>query len=376
MSVSKLLLPFIVVGVLVWCSLFFFAPEVVWRISYARESARQKAIAENLPNLKHADGLSTLFREVSNAVKPAVVEIRIFKKAEFKGMRIPRRLERGVIGSGVVIDRENGYVVTNEHVISGADEITVILADGRKLSAEWVRADRMTDLAVIKISPDNLLDIPLGDSDKMEVGDLVLAVGSPIRLPQTVTFGMISAKGRITERTDRYQNYLQTDAAINHGNSGGPLVNMSGEIIGINVAIVSPSGTSAGLGLSIPSNIVKRVTSQLIKDGKATRGFIGLQLGLLNRATTARLKLPHERGALVRMTAPGGPGDLAGIKNDDFIVSVDSLPVLNSQKFRHIIAAIEPGTTVPVEIYRDGKLMIVSVKIILQPENMEKAFRP
>ena len=134
MSVSKLLLPFIVVGLLVWCSLFFFVPEVVWRISYARESARQKAIAENLPNLKQADGLSTLFREVSNAVKPAVVEIRVSQKTE-KGMRIPRGSEGGAIGSGVIIDRENGYVVTNEHVISGDGEITVILADGRKLSA-------------------------------------------------------------------------------------------------------------------------------------------------------------------------------------------------------------------------------------------------
>jgi serine protease Do len=304
------------------------------------------------------------------------VEVRVTHAPEVKGRRRLRRLEEGAIGSGVILDHKNGYVVTNEHVISGADKVTVVLADGRKLLAEWVRSDRMTDLAVIKIAPDKLLDIPLGDSDEMEVGDLVLAVGSPIKLPQTVTFGMISAKGRITGRTERYQNYLQTDAAINHGNSGGPLINMAGQVIGINVAIVSTSGTNAGLGLAIPSNMVKRVYRQLIEDGKATRGFIGLQLTELDPRIIERLKLPSDKGALVRMTAPGGPGDLAGIKEDDFILSVDSQSIINSQKFRHIIAALKPGTTVPVEIYRDGKPMIVSVKIIPQPDDMLRAFSP
>ena len=397
MRATRLWVPLIVIGALVWCGFYVLGPTLAGRIWYARETARQRAISENsytisyaretarmrairenLPHLKQADGLSTLFRAVSKVVKPAVVEIRVLQDSEIEGRRLSPRLESGAIGSGVILDRKNGYVVTNEHVISGADkdEITVVLADRRKLVAQWVRSDRMTDLAIIKIAPDKLLEIPLGDSDKVDVGDLVLAVGSPIRLPQTVTFGMISAKGRMYGRSDKYQNYLQTDAAINHGNSGGPLINMAGEIIGINVAIVSPSGTNAGLGLAIPSNTVKRVTGQLIDDGKATRGFIGLQIGELDKTIIARLNLPHGRGALVKMAAPGGPGDLAGIKDDDFILSVDSLPIASSQKFRHIIAAIEPGTIVPLEIYRDGKPMIVSVKIILQPEDMRGAFRP
>ncbi len=376
MNSSKLLAPFLIIATLVWGGLWFFGPRLVYRISYSRESARQQAMLENLPNLKQADGLSMLYRAVSKAVKPAVVEVRVSQKTEIPGHRIPPRLEGGAIGSGVVVDRKNGYVVTNEHVISGADSVAVVLADGRKLNAEWVRSDRMTDLAVIKIPPDKLMDIPMGDSDKMEVGDLVLAVGSPIRLPQTVTFGGISAKGRMYGQSDKYQNYLQTDAAINHGNSGGPLINMVGEIIGINVAIVSPSGASAGLGLAIPSNTVKRVTSQLIASGKVARGFIGLAFKKIDKETAAELKLPHTNGALVTMVAPRGPGDVAGIKAGDFILSADSQVVISSQKFRHIIAAIKPGAVIPIELYRDGETMILSVKIILQPENMEGAFRP
>jgi S1-C subfamily serine protease len=374
MNLSKLLAPFLVIATLIWGGLWIFAPKLVDRISYARESARQRAIIESLPKLKQADGLSMLYREVSKAVKPAVVEVRVSKTTEIPGQRFSSVPEAGAIGSGVVVDRKNGYVVTNEHVISGADSVSVVLADGRKLRAEWVRSDRMTDLAVIKIPPDKLMDIPLGDSDEMEVGDLVLAVGSPIRLPQTVTFGGISAKGRMYGQPDKYQNYLQTDAAINHGNSGGPLINMAGEIIGINVAIVSTSGASAGLGLAIPSNTVKRVTRQLIESGKVARGFIGLAFKKIDKEDAAELKLPHTNGALVTMVAPNGPGDVAGIKPGDFILSADSQIVVNSQKFRHIIAAIKPGTVIPIELYRDGETIILSVKIILQPENMERAF--
>ncbi|MBC8373670.1 MAG: trypsin-like peptidase domain-containing protein [Planctomycetes bacterium] len=380
MRATRLWVPLVVMGTLflflLWCGWYFLGPPLTARIWYARETARMRAIRENLPHLKEADGLSTLFREVSKAVKPAVVEVRVLQETEYENPGRPPRLEGGAIGSGVILDRANGYVVTNEHVISGADKITVVLADGRKRVAQWVRSDRMTDLAVIKISPDKLLDIPLGDSDKVEVGDLVLAVGSPIRLPQTVTFGMISAKGRMYGRSDKYQNYLQTDAAINHGNSGGPLINMSGEIVGINVAIVSPSGTSAGLGLAIPSNSVKNVTEQLIEAGKVTRGFIGLAFRAVDQETAAKLKLPHTRGALVIMVAPDGPADKGGIKDGDFILSVDSQTVANSQEFRHIVADISPGTTIPIELYRDGETMVMSVKIILQPENMSGAFRP
>ena len=376
MRIARLWLPLIVMGTLVWSGSYFLGPTLAHRISYARETGRQQAITENLPNLKKADGLSVLLREVVKSVKPAVVEVRVARKARRERWRRVPEDRDDAIGSGVIVDREKGYVVTNWHVISRADEITVVLADERELIAEWVRSDRLTDLAVIKIAPDDLIDIPLGDSDEMEVGDQVLAVGSPMKLPQTVTFGRISAKGRMTVRSDTYQNYLQTDASINHGNSGGPLINMAGKIIGINVAIVSPSETSAGLGLAIPANTVQRVTKELLKDGRVTRGFIGLAFGAADRELTEDLKLPHSRGALVTMVAPDGPADLAGIKVDDFIVSIGDKTVVSSQEFRHIVADIRPGTTIPIELYRDGETMILSVKIVLQPDDMTEAFRP
>jgi len=377
MKATRLWLPLIVIGTLVWCGLYFIGPALTGRISYAREEARQRAIRENLPYLKQADGLSALLREVSRAVRPAVVEVRVLQKTEWEGRRFRSRLEGGAIGSGVIVDKDNGYIVTNWHVVSKAGEITVVLADGREVTPEWVRFDRMTDLAVVKIASERLLDIPVGDSDKVEVGDQVLAIGSPMKLPQTVTFGRISAKGRmITARSDTYQNYLQTDAAINNGNSGGPLINMAGEIIGINTAIVSESGTNAGVGLSIPSNRVKRVTRQLIEDGKATRGFIGLAFRAITKEAARELKLPHTRGALVIMVAPGGPADLAGIKEGDFILSVNSRTIENSQEFRHIVADIKPGTTIPIELYRNGETIAISVRIVLQPDDMSDAFRP
>lgn len=377
MRATRLWLPLIVIGSLVWCGWYFLGPTLTGRIWYAREKARQRAITENLPNLKQGDGLSVLLREICKAVKPAVVEVRALQETDFEGRRFPRRLKGGAIGSGVIMDKDNGYIVTNWHVVFKADEITVVLADGREVTPEWVRSDRMTDLAVVKIAPDKLLDIPIGDSDKVEVGDHVLAIGSPMKLPQTVTFGRISAKGRmIVAHSDTYQDYLQTDAAINNGNSGGPLINMAGEIIGINTAIVSESGTNAGVGLSIPSNRVKRVTRELIKNGKAIRGFIGLAFREIKKETAEELKLPHTRGALVIMVAPKGPADLAGIKDGDFILSVNSKAIANSQDFRHIVADIAPGTTIPIELYRDGETLILSVKIILQPKNMSEAFRP
>ena len=375
MRITKLLLPFLLVGLLVWCGvLFWLAPELIDSISYSRESARQRAITENLPNLKQADALSVLLREVSKAVKPAVVEIRV-KSGKKDGPRGLSPDDNDIVGSGVIIDRKKGYVVTNNHVISGADQIRVILADRREYLAQWARHDVRTDLAVIKISPDNLLDISWGDSDRMEVGDQVIAVGSPMQLPQTVTFGRISAKGRMmTMRSSVYQNYLQTDAAINHGNSGGPLINMSGEVIGINTRMVSKSGASGGLGLSIPSNMASRVIKQLIEDGRAIRGFIGLEIDDVKTERAARLGLPHTRGALVMNVAPDGPGDRAGVKRGDFILSIDSRPVAGALEFLHLVADIKPGTVVPVEVYRDGEKMILNAKIVRQPVNMQREF--
>ncbi len=266
-----------------------FIPSLAGRIAYAVSANQNAADRANLAELSRRDQLSQLFRAVAKAVKPAVVVVQVTKKIEIEDpfdtdefferffkdegapfrrefRRPPRRRQyfREGVGSGVIVDAKNGYILTNYHVVSGADSLKVILADDREFEAEWIRHDRQTDLAVIKIKADGLIDAPLGNSDKIEVGDWVLAIGSPRALPQTVTAGIISAKGRTTGRGDMYQNLLQTDAAINRGNSGGPLVNMRGEVIGINNAIFSHSGGNEGIGFAIPSNMARNIMDQLI----------------------------------------------------------------------------------------------------------------
>jgi S1-C subfamily serine protease len=269
--------------------LLWYLPTFVGRLSYARTSNEVKALREGLSGLRPGDTISPLFHAVAKSVKPAVVVIhtsqhiriqpepmpdmrgflRRFFGEEAEGNlpapeqpARPRYYVKEGIGSGIIVDAENGYVLTNWHVVHGADIAEVILADGRRLRADWARVDEQADLAIVKIRPENLISVPMGDSSKVEVGDCVLAIGAPEDLPQTVTSGIISAKGRATE--DGHESFLQTDAAINPGNSGGPLVNMNGHVIGINTAIISPVGVNAGIGLAIPSNTAKKIMAKLI----------------------------------------------------------------------------------------------------------------
>ncbi len=283
-------------------------------------------------NLANADTLSPLFIRVARVLKPAVVEVRVTKRVKMEDMpdadqffqhffggdnpfgepqtpgqpshpRSRDYIQRG-IGSGVIVDAKNGYVLTNFHVVGGAEETQVVLYDGRTVKVEWVRTDAMSDLAVLKVDGKDLVDAPLGDSDASQVGEWVLAFGSPEGLPQTVTAGIISAKGRVTDHTNTYQSFLQTDAAINHGNSGGPLVNSRGEIIGINTAIVSESGGNEGIGFAIPSNMVRNVMTQLIEKGKVTRGYLGVTIQAVDENLAKSFNLPTTHGALVTSAAP------------------------------------------------------------------------
>jgi serine protease Do len=282
-------------------------PRLATQFAYAVTKGENQAAREQLAALAKGDTLSPLFVRVATVVKPAVVEVRVTKKVKMQDMPDmgqffghffggesnpfgmpqdpgkptrpqPREfLQRG-LGSGVVVDAKNGYILTNYHVVGGADEMQVVLPGGRTLMVEWARTDPMTDLAVVKVEPKDLVDAPLGDSDAMRVGDWVMAIGSPEGLEQTVTTGIVSAKGRVTDHANTYQSFIQTDASINHGNSGGPLVNMKGEVIGINTAIVSQSGGNEGIGFAIPSNMVKSVMNQLIEKGKVTRGYLGVAI--------------------------------------------------------------------------------------------------
>jgi serine protease Do len=336
---------------------------------------------------------------VARAVKPAVVVVHVRKKIDMSGhpsvgemeefMRrrfggMPRMAPRNEntpkreyyssgVGSGVIVDAKKGYILTNWHVVQGADEVEIALLDGRRLKTEWVRTDQKTDIAVVKIKPDRLIDAPLGDSDKMDIGDCVLAVGAPEGLPQTVTAGIISAKGRTTGRTG-YENFLQTDAAINHGNSGGPLVNMKAEIIGINTAIVSRTGVNEGIGLSIPSNMVRSVMRQLIDNGRVVRGYIGVHIQDIDEKLAKSFGLPNADGVLVAGMAPSGPAKKSGMEIGDFIVNVGAKRTKNLNELRNYVASLSPGDSVKVKLYRDGKLKIVNLKIAKQPEDMLAAF--
>ena len=378
-------------------------PALMGRAAYEVMAGENRAEREALRALSDRDTLSPLFRRVNKVVSPAVVVIHVKQKVQvgsgsdpeeffrrFFGDnppfrtpqprqpspdRSPRReyYSRG-IGSGVIVDAEKGYVLTNWHVVNNADEVEVVTHDNRHFEAEWVHTDKATDLAVIKIDPDRLHDAPLGDSDKMGVGDWVLAFGAPEGLSQTVTAGIISAKGRTTSRGNAYQDFIQTDAAINHGNSGGPLVNMLGEVIGINAAIISRTGVNEGIGLAVPSNMVKKIMAQLIEKGKVTRGYLGVVIQNVDENLAESFKLPHAEGALVSQVAEGTPADKAGIQVGDFITAVNGKEIANVNELRNAVAHLDPDKTIPLTVFRDGKRITVKVKLSEQPADMAAAF--
>lgn len=273
------------------------------------------------------------------------------------------------LGSGFIIDGEKGLVVTNNHVIDQADEIQVILHDDTKLNAKVIGRDSETDLAVLKIiSTKKLKSVTWGDSDVMRVGDWILAVGNPFGLGGTVTSGIISARQR-NINAGRYDDFIQTDASINRGNSGGPMFNMRGEVIGINTAIFSPSGGSVGIGFAIPSNLSKPVIDQLIKSGKTTRGWIGVSIQDISPEIADSMNLPSSRGALVASTTPEGPAAKAGIKQGDIILSFNGKEVNAMRNLPRVVADAPIGKSSVAKVLRQGKE--ISVDIV--PGELEKA---
>jgi serine protease Do/serine protease DegQ len=256
----------------------------------------------------------------------------------------------------VIVDAKNGYIITNAHVIENADEITVTLLDDRKVKATIVGRDKPSDVAVLKINATNLIDIPLADSSKAEVGDFVLAIGNPFTLNHTVTSGIISALGRSDLNPESYQDFIQTDAPINPGNSGGALVNLYGELVGVNTAIFSGTGGNIGIGFAIPSNMVKAVMTQLIKYGEVKRGVLGVQLSnSFTPEIAENLGLPNAHGALVTQVVDGSAAARAGIKAGDVITSMNGSPVLNGTELRNAIGLSRVGEKIELEYVREGK---------------------
>ena len=336
------------------------------------------------PKTQILSGQESPFVQVAEKVSPAVVNIRAEKVLQRSSLqdlgpfedffrrflgeapeRRPSTYRGQSLGSGFIF-RKDGYIITNNHVVSDAENVLVKLPDGTEHKARVVGLDKDTDIAVLKIDvKDRLPVVELGNSDELKVGEWVMAIGNPfpeLGLDRTVTVGVVSAKGRGNlnfgpEDTPQYQNYIQTDASINPGNSGGPLVNVRGEVVGINAAITNPTGAgfNIGIGFAIPVNLAKAVIPDLIQKGKVSRGFLGITFQPVNKATADALDLPTDQGVLVRTVQPGTPADKAGIKMGDVITEFDGWTVTDDQRFRMMVAQAGPGKEVSVDIIRDGR---------------------
>ena len=338
------------------------------------------------------DGVRTSYADVVQKTSPAVVRIEAEIKARQQpatpqfnledffnfpgqpqgrgGQQPPPPTSRG-LGSGVIVSRD-GTVLTNNHVVEGAEKITILMSDDKTYDAKIVGLDKPSDLAVLKIEAANLPFLNLGNSDDVRVGDVVLAIGNPLGIGQTVTAGIISAKGRRTGLSDgSFEDFLQTDAPINRGNSGGALINLTGELIGINSQILSTSGGSIGIGFSIPSNMAKGVVEQLVANGKVRRGMLGVGIQAVTEENKEYFGLKNTRGVLINNVQKGSAADKAGIKRDDVVVAINGEAIEDSNVLRNKVAGTLPGTEIRVKIVRDGSE--TELPVVLDELNPETA---
>lgn len=297
--------------------------------------------------------------------------LRRFFGDQFEG-RMPRRnhnvpmpRQQG-IGSGVIVTKD-GYILTNNHVVDGADEVTIALQDGREFTAKVIGRDPKSDVAVVKVDAKDLPTVSMADSEKVEVGDVVLAIGNPFGIGQTVTTGIVSATGRTGATGLDYEDFIQTDAAINPGNSGGALVDSEGRLIGINTAILSRSGGNQGIGFAIPANLARDVMQDLIRDGHVTRGYLGVMIQDLTPALAKEFKIKENGGALIGEVNEESPAQKAGLKTGDVILEFDGKKVSDSHHLKMEVARIHPGTTVPVKIMRDNSSKTLQVTVREMP---------
>ncbi|HEX8949960.1 MAG TPA: DegQ family serine endoprotease [Dissulfurispiraceae bacterium] len=338
----------------------------------ARAELSDKEAAEVLSRFGEA------MARVSERVKAAVVNISttktvktqtnpllndpFFRRFFGENAQMPQKRKVHNLGSGFIATSD-GYILTNNHVIDGADDILVKLSDDREYKGKVIGIDSRTDVAVIKIAEKDLPSIPWGDSDKIRVGEMVLAIGNPYGLSQTITMGIISALGRTGMGITDYEDFIQTDAAINPGNSGGPLVNVKGEVIGINTAIFSTSGGYQGLGFAIPANMVKNIMDSIVNQGKVVRGWLGVQIQPLTAELAKQFNLKNEIGVLLVETVEGGPADKAGLKHGDVITEYDGKKITDPFHFKNMVAMTKPGAAVPIKLVRDGIQLSAKVTI-------------
>ena len=275
------------------------------------------------------------------------------------------RAERDTLaaGSGVIVDARQGLVVTNHHVVDRAKRIAVTLKDGRELEARLVGSDPATEIALLRVPADDLAELPYGDSAELQVGDIVLAIGNPFGLGQTVTSGIVSALGRGGIASDRYEDFIQTDAPINPGNSGGALVDTKGELVGINTAIIAPGGGNVGIGFAVPSNMVRAVVDQLLRHGEVRRGRIGVAISDVSPQAATAARLRDRQGAVITRVESGSTADRAGLRSGDIVVSVDGSPVRNSGELRNRVGLVEVDRTLELVYVRDGERRTTQVRI-------------
>ncbi|MEO8050485.1 MAG: DegQ family serine endoprotease [Acidobacteriota bacterium] len=286
-----------------------------------------------------------------------------------RGSVMPRKQYEHSLGSGVVV-RSDGYILTNNHVIDGADDITVTFDNKHEMKAKLVGTDAKTDVAVLKVDASNLPTIALADSSQARVGDIVLAMGSPFGLKQTVTMGIVSARGRTGLGIEAYEDFIQTDASINPGNSGGPLINTHGELIGINTAILANNGGNQGVGFAIPANLARSVMTQVMEHGKVVRGYLGLLPQDITPAMAQALHYKETQGVLVGDVTAGAPAAEAGLKRGDVILDLDGKKVDDSNQLRMRVSMTAPGTTVQLRVIHDGAERTVPVKLAEMPGNL------
>ena len=286
------------------------------------------------------------------AASPAVVSIRVTQERRSR-FGIPAEVGGG--GSGVIVDADDGYILTNHHVVGEADEIEVSLIDGRTFEAELVGSDAATDIAVIKVEADNLSEMPIGDSNDVRVGDFVIAIGSPYGLSHTVTSGIVSALGRTGISRDGYEDFIQTDASINPGNSGGALVNMNGELIGINSVIISRSGGNVGIGFAVPTEIASSIMGQILDFGEIRRGLLGVNIQTIDPEAAETLGADIEGGAIVTRVFPDSAAEDAGLEVGDIIVGVNDKKITSNSELRNTIGLLRSGDTITIRYLRDNE---------------------
>jgi serine protease DegQ len=323
------------------------------------------------------------YREAAGRAMPAVVNILTSKALRqnhpllqdpffrrFFGDRVPREEQQSSLGSGVIVSPD-GYILTNNHVVEAADDIEVVLADGRKAPARIVGTDPDTDLAVIRIAAKNLPVIVLGHADEARVGDVVLAIGNPFGVGQTVTMGIISAVGRNNLHINQFENFIQTDAAINFGNSGGALIDTSGNLIGINSAIYSQTGGSVGIGFAIPVTTAKSVMEAIIKTGHVVRGWIGIESQDITPELADSFGLPRRNGAIIAGVVRNGPADRAGIQPGDILLAVEGKSVSNSNDMLTLIAQLRPGAKARMTVMHKNRQSTLDVTVGKRPRVAE-----